>query len=157
KLYGEVLSKQTGDVTALLGLADIAIAQQKWPEATDLLNRARAVAKFDRTPGLKLISLYELRRDWNSAKAAATELAGQFPSDAKVVVARGRVQFESGDMDGAVASCKLAYQLAPDSVPIMSLYAALLNQAKDFTGALDVLRAAVTRDPRNASLKADLI
>jgi|SRR5271165_429221 len=157
RVYSGLLAKKATDTTALLGLADIAIAEEKWSEATDLLNSARAAADFDPTPGLKLIGLYEVRRDWNSAKAVAAELYAQFPRDVNVVVALGRTRLESGDTNAAVSSYKVAYQLAPDSIPVRSTYVALLKQAKFFRDAWDVLQQAVIREPQNASLKADLI
>src|SRR6266851_154682 len=157
KAYNDLLSKKANDTTALLGLADIAIVEKNLSEATDLLKTARAAAKFDPTPGLKLVGLYESRRDWNSAKAVAAELSVQFPRDADVLATRGRTQFESGDAKAAISSYKLAHQLAPDSAPILSRYLALLRQAKFFRDAWDVLQQAVPRDPKNTSLKADLI
>src|SRR3954453_3721850 len=50
RVYNDFLSQKPNDTTALLGLADIAIAEEKWSEATDLLNSARAAAAFDPTP-----------------------------------------------------------------------------------------------------------
>ncbi len=157
KVYTDLLSRKAMDTTALLGLADIAIAEKKWSQATDLLNSARTADKFDPTPGLKLIGLYGLRRDWKSAKAIAAELNGQFPRDVNVLVALARAQLESGDMDAAISSYKLAHRLAPDSIPIRSSYVALLKQAKYFREAWDVLQEAVVRNPQNTSLKAELI
>jgi predicted Zn-dependent protease len=157
RTYSDVLAKNPTDTMALVGLADLAIAERKWPEAIDLLNSARAAGTYDPTPGLKLSALYELRRDWNSAKAVAAELYAQFPRDVKVVVALGRTQLEAGDTRAATSSYKLAHQLAPDSTPIRSAYVALLKQAQYFREARDVLKEAITREPQNASLKADLI
>lgn len=157
KVYTDLLSKKAGDVTALLGLADIAIAEKKWPEATDAINRARTAARNDPAPGMKLISLYELRQDWNSAKAIAAELATRFPRDANVAEAQGRAQMEAGDTNGAISSYKFAHQLAPESALILSRYVALLKQAKYFREAQAVLQDAAARAPRNAALKADLI
>ena len=157
KVYNDLLSAKTDDVTGLLGLADIAITEKKWTAATDAINRAHTVARFDPAPDLKLVSLYELRRDWSSAMAVAVDLMAQFPRDANLVEVRGRTQLEAGDTKGAIASYKLAYELAPDSLPILSRYVALLNQAKYFLEARDVLQDAVARDPRNTSLKSDLI
>ena len=157
RVYNDFLAQKPNDTTALLGLADIAIAEEKWSEATDLLNSARAAAAFDPTPGLKLMGLYELRRDWNSAKAVGAELFAQFPRDVNVVVALGRTQLESGDTNAAISSYKVAYQLAPDSIPIRSVYVALLQQAKFFRDAFDVLQQAIRQAPQDASLKADLI
>ncbi|HEY6336001.1 MAG TPA: XrtA/PEP-CTERM system TPR-repeat protein PrsT, partial [Alphaproteobacteria bacterium] len=154
KVYTDLLAKDAGDGTALLGLADIAIAEKKWAEAIDDLNRARAVAKHDPAPGLKLVRVYESRTDWDSAKAIAMELGELFPLDADVAEAQGRARLEAGDTKGAIASYKLAQQLAPDSVPILSRYVALLRRAKYFRDARDVLQDAVARNPRNASIKA---
>ena len=157
RIYSDVLAKNPTDTMALLGLAGLAIDERKWPEAIDLLNRARAAATYDPTPGLKLVALYELRRDWNSAKAVAAELYAQFPRDVNVVVAFGRTQLNSGDTNAAISSYKLAHRLAPDSTPLRSAYLVLLKQAKYFREARDVLKEAIIREPQNASLEADLI
>jgi cellulose synthase operon protein C len=150
-------SEKANDVTALVGLADIAITEKQWAKAIDYLNRARTVAKYDPVPGLKLVGLFELRADWDSAKAVAVELGQQFPQDANVAEVQGRARLEAGDSRGAIASYKLAQQLAPSSVPILSRYVGLLRQAGYFRDARGVLQDAVTRNPRNASIKADLI
>ena len=150
-------SRKASDVTALLGLADIAVTEKKWTEAMDYLNRARTIAKYDPTPGLKLVGLFELRADWDSARAVAVELGQQFPQDANVAEVQGRACLEAGDSRGAIASYKLAQQLAPSSVPFLSRYVGLLRQARYFRDARDVLQDAVTRNPRNTSIKGDLI
>ncbi|MGC1886209.1 MAG: tetratricopeptide repeat protein, partial [Stellaceae bacterium] len=157
RTYSDFLAKNPTDTVALVGLADLAIAERKWPEAIDLLNTARAVATYDPAPGLKLVALYELRRDWKSAKAVAAELYAQFPRDANVIVAFGQSQLKSGDTDAAISSYKLAHQLAPDSTPIRSAYVGLLKQANYFREMRDVLKEAIIREPQDASLKADLI
>jgi cellulose synthase operon protein C len=157
KVYADLLLRKATDTTALLGLSDIAIAEKKWSEAVDLLNRARAANKFDPTAALKLVHLYEQRRDWKSAKAVATELYALFPRNVNIVVALGWARLGSGDTNAAISAYKLAHQLTPNSVPIRSSYIALLKQAKYFREARDVLQEAVIRDPQNASLKADLI
>ena len=157
KVYTDLLAKKADDVTALLGLSDIYISEKKWPEATDAINRARSAAKNDPSPGLKLVGVYESRQDWKSAKSVAAELAAQFPEDVNVLEAQGRAQYGAGDMDGAVSSYKRAHELAPNSIPILSRYLSLLNENKYFVEARGVLQDAITRDPNNASLKADLI
>jgi cellulose synthase operon protein C len=83
-------SRKASDVIAFIGLADIAITEKKWAEAIDYLNRARTIAKYDPIAGLKLVGLFELRADWDSAKAVAVELGQQFPQDADVAVVQGR-------------------------------------------------------------------
>jgi len=157
KVYGDLLAKKPDDTTALLGLADIYISEKKWSEATDVINRARTVARSNSAPGLKLVSLYELRQDWNSAKTVAGELAMQFPRDVNVLEAQGRAELGAGDTNGAISSYRRAYELTPNSMPILSRYLSLLNSEKYFTEARGVLQEAVARDPRNAPLNADLI
>ncbi len=151
------ISKNENDVTALIGLAEIAIAEKKWSQAADKLNRAVAIAQFDPTPGLKLVSLYERRHDWNSAKAVAAALTQQFPRDAEVAAALGQAQLKAGDTAGAMASYKLAHHLAPDSAPIRSSYVALLTRGGYFREARDILQDAVADDPHNTPLKLQLI
>ena len=156
-LYNDLLAKNPNEVSALLGLADAYIAQQKWTEAIDAINRARTATRNDPAPGLKLVGVYEKRGDWTNAKSVAAELAAQFPGDANILSAQGQAQLAAGDTNGAVSSFKRAYALAPNSAVILSHYLASLNGAKYFTEAREVLQEAVARDPRNATLKADLI
>jgi putative PEP-CTERM system TPR-repeat lipoprotein len=150
-------TKKTNDIAALVGLADIAIAEKKWLEAIERLNHARAITKNDPAPGLKLVKLYEARADWGSARAVAIELGEQFRHDADVAEAQGRTRFEAGDITGALSSYKLAQELAPNSVPILSRYVALLRQARYFHDAHDLLQDALARNPRKASIKANVI
>ena len=157
KVYTDLLAKKSDDIVALLGLADIAIAQKKWPEAMDDTNRARAAAPNDPVPGLKLADLFGLQKDWAKAKAVAGELAAQFPQNIDVLEAQGRAQFGAGDINGAISSYKRAYELAPKSALILSRYVALLTQAKNHREARTVLQNAVAAEPGNTSLKAQLI
>jgi predicted Zn-dependent protease len=156
-LYSDLLAKNPNEVGALLGLADTYIAQQKWTEAIGAVNRARMAARNDPASGLKLVGIYEMRQDWASAKTVAAELAAQFPGDANVLDTQGRAQLAAGDTNGAVSSFKRAHELAPNSAPVLSRYLASLSHAKYFTEARGVLQGAIARDPRNSSLKTDLI
>jgi putative PEP-CTERM system TPR-repeat lipoprotein len=156
-LYNDLLAKNPNEVATLLGLADTYIAQQKWTEAIDAINRARTAAKNDTAPGLKLVGVYQIRQDWTSAKTVAAELAAQFPGNVNILDTQGQAQLAVGETNGAVSSFKRAYALAPNSAPILSHYLASLSVAKYFTEARGVLQEAIARDPRNSSLKADLI
>jgi predicted Zn-dependent protease len=156
-LYNGLLAKTPNEVSALLALADTYIAQQKWTEAIDAINRARTAAHNDPTPGLKLIGVYEKRQDWTNAKSVAAELATQFPGNANILDTQGQAERAAGDTNGAISSFKRAYALAPNSQPILARYLAALNGAKYFTEARGVLQDAIARDPKNSSLKADLI
>src|SRR5207237_2986590 len=121
------------------------------------INRARTAAQNDPAPGLKLVGVYEMRQDWTSAKTVAAELATQFPADANILDTQGQAQLSAGDTNDAIISFRRAYELAPNTGPILSHYLAALKAAKYFTEARGVLQQAIARDPRNSSLKADLI
>jgi predicted Zn-dependent protease len=157
KVYDDLLAQTPKDVTGLLGLADVAISEKKWPEAVDDISRARGAAPNDPAPGLKLVNLYGMRQDWKNATAAAAELAGKFPSNLDVLDAQARAQLGAGDTQAAIAIYKHAYELAPNSAPILSRYVSALNTAKNYPEVRSVLQAAVDRAPQNASLKGDLI
>jgi len=157
KVYGDLLSKKPDDGAALLGLADIALTEKKWSEAVDHINRARTAKPNDPAAGIKLVNVYELRNDWNNARTVAGDLVAQFPQDVNVQIAQAIAFLGSGDTKSAISSYKRAYEIAPNSIPILSRYVALLTSAKEFREARTVLQEAVAREPRNASLKGDLI
>ena len=156
-VYRELLSKKAGEVTALLGLADIALTEKKWSEATDYINRARTAAPSDPAPGIKLVQLYELRQDWSNARAVAGELIVKFPQDVDTQLTQATAQLGGGDTKNALSSFRRAYQLAPGSIPILARYVALLNSTKEYREARSVLADAVAHNPKNAPLKGDLI
>src|SRR4029077_11422397 len=120
KVYSDLLSKKPDDVSALLGLADIAITEKKWSEAIDYINRARTAAPNDSMAGVKLGGVYETQQDWNRAKAVAGELVVQFPRDVNVQIAQATAFLGSGDTKSAIASYRRAYEIAPNSIPILS-------------------------------------
>jgi len=157
KVYGNLLSKKPDDGAALLGLADIAITEKQWSDAIDYINRARTAAPNDPAAGLKLVNVYEMRQDWNNARTVAGDLVAQFPRDVSVQIEQAVAFLGSGDIKSAISSYRRAYEIAPNSTPILSRYIALLTLAKEFREARTVLQEAVARDPRNASMKGDLI
>jgi tetratricopeptide (TPR) repeat protein len=157
RVYRDLLSQKPNNAAALIALADLATAERQWSEASGYLDRARAAAPDDPGPGLSLVKLYALRQDWKSAAATITGLAAKFPADFGVLDTQARVQLGSGDRDGAVATYKRAYELAPNSQIALSRYLAVLKAAKNFREARSVLQAALDRDRKNRSLKAELV
>jgi putative PEP-CTERM system TPR-repeat lipoprotein len=157
KVYETALAKKPDDVNVLLGLANIAMGQKNWADATSYINRARTAAPNDPAPGLAQVRLYALQKNWSNAAAVAGALNAQFPSNLNVVVAEAQAQLAAGDSSGALASYKRAYQLAPDSMPILSRYLFLLTSQKYYREASAILKDAIVRNPKDTALKADLI
>jgi cellulose synthase operon protein C len=157
KLFTDLLTRQPTDVVVLLGLTEIAATERNWQEATDYLNRARAAAPNDPAPGIALVDLALLRKDPKSAATTAAQIVEKFPINTDALNAKGRAQIASGDTEGAIATYKRIYELSPTSTPAMASYVALLNGAKEFSKAQTVLQAALARDPKNNTVKGDLI
>jgi len=157
KVYQDFLARKPNEVSILLGLTDLARDAKQWEEAIGYANRARKAAPADPTPGLKLLNLYALQQDWPRAKPLASELTVQFPSNVDVFDAQGRVLVASGDRDGAINSYKRAYEIAPNSGPILSRYLSLLAGAKKFPEVRAVLQARLEKDPGNREVKVQLI
>ena len=137
RVFGEVLSQRPNDVAALVGLADIAIAEKNWPEAMDYITRARAAAPDDPAPGLRLVNMYLLRQDWKNATAAAAELVDKFPTNLDVIDLQGRVQLWAGDTNGAISTYKRAHAVAPNSMSILASYLGLLECHQEFCRGAD--------------------
>ena len=151
------LHGEPNDVAALLGLAEVAMTERNWPEATDYLAARARPGQMIRSLGLHSVNLELLRQDRKNAVTTATQLAEQFPTNPDVLDAKGRAQIASGDTEGAIATYKRIYGLSPNSIPAMAGYVALLNGAKEFSKAQTVLQAALARDPKNDPVKGDLI
>ena len=157
EVYKAFLAKKPGDVGILLGLAEIAVTQQKWLEAEQYLNRARDSAPTNPTPGIALVRLDLQRGHVPQAKAVAEQLAAQFATAPAVLDTLGQVQIAAGDKSAALSTYKRAYALAPDSTLILLRYVALLGNAKNFAEARSVMEQAIARAPQNPQLKGDLI
>ena len=157
KLFADLLARQPNDVGVLLSLAEIATTERNWPEATDYTNRARAAKPSDPAPGIVLVNLALLRQDPKGAMATASRIAEKFPTNTDVLDAKGRAQTAAGDTEGAIATYKRIYELSPNSIPALADYLALLKGGKEFSTARAVLQDALARDPKNGTVKADLI
>ena len=157
QLYQAALAKNPDDESILLGLAEVAIAQKHWSEATDYITRARTAAPNDPAPGLAQVRVYALQQNWANAAMTAGALSAQFPSDLTVAEAQAQAQLSAGDNSGALDSYRRAYEMAPDSMPLLSRTLFLLTAQKRYREASSLLKDAIARDAKNAALKADLI
>jgi cellulose synthase operon protein C len=157
KTYQDFLARKPNDVSALLGLADIAAGEKRWDQAIRYADQARAASPSNPMPGLKLLELYASQQDWERAKSLASELSNQFPSYAGVFDAQGRVLTTSGDRDGAINAFRRAYEIDPSSAPILARYLSVLAAAKRFPEYRTILQSRLDKDPGNRGIKAQLI
>jgi len=157
RVYQDFLVRQPNDVSSLLGLANMAAGEKQFDEAIGYADKARAAAPDNPAPGLKLLNLYTFRQDWPRAKPLATELTVKFPSNLDVFDAQGRMLVSSGDQAGAIDAYRHAYEIAPNSAPILSRYLGLLAAAKRFPEHQAVLQSRLDKDPGNREVKAQLI
>ncbi len=157
KVYQDFLARKPDNVTALLGLADLAMTAKQWDEAIGYATKARAAAPTEPAPGLKLLNLYTVRQDWSRAKALASELTVQFAANIDVFDAQGRMLVLSGDQAGAITAYQHAYEIAPNSAPILTRYLALLTATKKFPQERTILQSRLDKDPGNRQIKEQLI
>jgi putative PEP-CTERM system TPR-repeat lipoprotein len=157
KTYEDFLARKPNDVAALLGLVEIAVGERQWDQAIQYAKQARDSAPSDPTPGLALLNVYSAHQDWEPAKNLASQLTAQFPSNAVILDAQARVLAASGDRDGAIQAYRRAYEIAPNSGPILSRYLSLLASAKRFPEYKTLLQARLDKDPGNREIKTQLI
>jgi cellulose synthase operon protein C len=164
KTYQDFLSRKPDSQPALLALADIAAREEKWDEAIGHAEKARSAAPRDPAPGVKLLNLHIARQDWTRARVVAGELGMQFPGNAAIAEAQGRMLAASGDSlaasgdsNAAIDSYRQAYEAVPNSEPILQRYLRALIAAKRFQDARTVLQARLDKDPGNRTLKQYLI
>jgi putative PEP-CTERM system TPR-repeat lipoprotein len=157
KAYEALVAQKPNNVTALLALADLAMADRDWKAAADYVNRARSAAPADPKPGIALVDLYLQQQNYRDAKSIGAELLTLFPKDPGVLDAQARIQRATGDAAGAAATYRRAFEMAPKSAMIRGRYLAALLAAKDFKTARDVLTEALAREPSNVAIKGDLI
>jgi len=157
KTYQDLLVSKPQNVSALLGLADVATVTNHGDEAIEYTNKARAAAPSDPAPGLKLLAIYAAQRNWTKAKNLASELVVQFPSNVDILDFQGRVLVSIGDQNEALESYRRAYPLAPNSEQILSRYLSLLVSTKRLPEYRDIQEARLRKDPANRTIKAQLI
>lgn len=157
KVYEALAARQPSNATTLLALTDLAMADHDWKSAADYIGRATVIAPNDPMPQIKLIELYLLQKNYQSAKATASSLLAPFPNNPDVLDAEGRVQLATGDFSAAAITYRRAFEIASTSPVMRNRYIAALRAAKDFKTARDVLSQQLTHDPNNLPVKLELI
>jgi putative PEP-CTERM system TPR-repeat lipoprotein len=157
KVYQDFLTHKPNDVPSLMGLAGMAVRASQWDEAIGYAEKASAGAGADPAPGLMLLNLYVQRHDWGRAIPLARDLSAQFPDNADIFEAQGRVLALSGDQANAIEAYRRAYEIAPNSALIVGRYAALLAAANRMPELRTLLQARAEKDPGSGRIKEELI
>ena len=132
--------------------------EKRWDEAIASAKQARRVGPLSNpAPGLKLLGIYAAKPDWEQAKALASELVAQFPTNSEVLDARGQVLALSGDNDGAINAFRIAYNRELNSELILLHYLSSLESGKRFQEIRTILQSRLEKDPGNVVIKAQLI
>ena len=172
RLFGEALKIDPKNVSALLSRASINIALGKYQAADEDIDPIlKASPNHFMANYLRGVELAR-RKKYAEADRILDRISTGFAAFWPGYFVQGATKLELGQYaqaettfgkylahvpDDIKAAQLIAYALAPNSVPILSRYLTALKSAKYFTEARGVLQEAIRRDPRNSSLKADLI
>ncbi|MXP40695.1 tetratricopeptide repeat protein [Altererythrobacter soli] len=124
--------------------------------ATENLLRAHALRPDDVTIACNLISiLMDAGLDGQALTVASEDLAKADPS-LRVARLRGFLAQKLEDFAAAVAAYRLVLDSAPDDFECLNNLGNALVATGDYAGAVDVLRRAVSLDPRAAPTRLNL-
>lgn len=149
------LAPKSPDVQATLGL--LYFSMEKYPEALALLTAARAQRPYDASLAISA-GLSQVAVD-GPAKGlkALDQVARQFPTDTRVIMAIVGVLSQAGDVQGAYTVLKRAVGVFPDPGLILTLAAAAKDLGR-FSEAAELLRRmeGATGDPKYGRMARDL-
>ena len=135
----------------LLAARSRALAGQFEPAAA-LARRAIAMAPDSLEPSRLLVRV--LMDDHQYAKAAHElgVLHQREPGDVTIVLDMGQCRELAGDLAGAEAAARQAYQMSPDAAPVQNFLGYLLaDHDKSLPEAKDLLEKAIAREPDNGA------
>jgi hypothetical protein len=132
------------------------LALEQWSTAITFLEQARYAAPNDPLPGLRLVNLHILHRDWKNAVAIAADLANTFPK-----TSMSSMRWRAHKLAPAMWTGRFRPTSAPTRLPrlpsVLSGYVGSLRSARRFSEARIVLQAALDPDAHNAAVKGDMV
>ena len=155
KAWEAVLSHDTVDLTAFLGLAEIAVQAKDTAAAVEWLGMAQRSSPNDPSPGKALVKLYASQRDWANADKAGRDLLLLFPTDPDLVEMVAQARADSGDVAGARALFQQRIALLPKPFALLERQGDLLARIGDTDGArASFLKAAALAPGSNGIWQA---
>ncbi|MEP6607928.1 MAG: XrtA/PEP-CTERM system TPR-repeat protein PrsT [Burkholderiaceae bacterium] len=141
--FAVVVAKEPNNEQALLGLADV-LSKTSGPaaEITDTLQRAIRANPQSSSAHLALIAHYLKIKDSNLALSAAREASAALPNDTRILLALGRAQELSGQVNQAIDTFKRLALLEPQSTLPLTQLAALHARRGEYARVIEALERA---------------
>jgi putative PEP-CTERM system TPR-repeat lipoprotein len=147
KHFQDVFEDDSTNLTAILGLVQIALENGETGQALGLLERAVSLHPLEPVPALVLADLYLRGGRAQDAVMIAESLADLKFDDVGVVRSVGRVFFEAGHLQQAQEQFAIAVAREPGSVALMLDLTRALMSSGNYAEALDVSQQAIDVDP----------
>ena len=154
--FRKILDQSPGNVSAYLGLAQIALNEDREPEFFDLLAQAAKAAPGDPAPRLALANYQMARGKFDEALSTLNALLRVVPDDPESLALLGRLQFAMGERDRAVDTFRSIAASNTRSPGAYELLAKALNATNDRLAAIDAAKKAAELAPYSARLHAML-
>jgi putative PEP-CTERM system TPR-repeat lipoprotein len=148
---GELLRVQPNSAEGLVVLGRTQLAQKQNKEAIATYRRLASLNPTAAGPQILLGSALSISQDRAGAARALETAARLSPTSAEVKSAQINLQFDQGNMDGAVALAR-AFQTANPGSPADLLLAGTLNRAHHRNDAVVVLKKSLSDRPSAAVL-----
>ena len=145
--FQAVFDTDSNNLTASLGLAQVALERGDRDQATELLERTFIEHPGEPLPGLVRANMYLDSGRRGDAIDVADSVVQAAGDDLSVVRSAGRVFFEAGDLNRAEQQFQRAVERSPQSVVLLlDLARSLMGQGK-FDEAVNVTQRATAADP----------
>ena len=156
--FQQILAGDDGNLDALLGLAELAAADQRSDDAAALL--ARAVAAHPGALGPRLL-LARLELARGRAQPAVDALQESAPPELRrdqeylTLLAEALLAANAPQLAAEVA--RELVSLSPDSLPAYAVYAQILTSLDDKVALEDTLKQMLTIDPEHVPTRLELV
>lgn len=157
KRYEAVLSKDKQNLTALIGMSQLALLENNEKEYGDWLIKAVAAKPDAFEPRALLVDFYLKQKKPQDALRVTTEALNAKPDDARVLALHARVQLMVGDKESGLQNYKKLVQLLPSS-PAAHFSLGLAEAATNkMEGARSALGKALQLKPDYSEAAAALV
>ncbi len=156
-LFEGIYQSDSGNMTALLGLAQIAMEAGDMQVAITFLERAREIHPAEPLPALVLANVYAQDGKMDQAIDVAQQLGRMNASDLSIIRSSGGILFDAGVFAEAAELFELATKNYPQSVgSFLDLARSYMSQDK-FAHAQVAIQQALELDPNSVPANSLLV